>query len=387
MTLSWPSHARHRSLRWPVRAISIAVLLLCLLVLPAPGPAQADPMAELDAMAGGAAAETEAAVQEAVEEAGAVAVPELPEVTVPPEMTGGAAAPAPEPDPVAQPDPSAISETAEAPAPEQPRVESELETPAVAAPGNINVDIRIFSPGDDGDVTQVVGSPGEGGAAAGGGLGGLDWTWNWNWTWEAGCEPGGTAAAAAVEWNWNWQWGCGAPGAGAFDELQTVGGGFPDGAFDAPGLAFAEAPADLAAGMLPMEAEPPPSTRSPPPARLNGARAGGGIAALPSPGLSGLLTNVAGEGDGLAPDASRPARSTHGRRHADTGRTRAPEQAPPALPSAAASAGGGGAGVGFFSAALLGLLCLLAPRALERAGFPYRRLKSLLSSSRLERPG
>ena len=44
-----------------------------------------------------------------------------------------------------------LSETADAPAPESP------VPPAVpVVPMNINVDIRILSPGDDGDVTQVI---------------------------------------------------------------------------------------------------------------------------------------------------------------------------------------------------------------------------------------
>ena len=103
-----------------------------------------------------------------------------------------------------------------------------VATAGQVAPTNLNVAIRINSPGDDGPVTQsntVVGSlPGvsAGGAAAesaGTGVsvastsGTLPTTWVWNWVWSAGgctsgVSPPPQSAVVGATWTWTWTWGC-----------------------------------------------------------------------------------------------------------------------------------------------------------------------------------
>jgi hypothetical protein len=92
-------------------------------------------------------------------------------------------------------------------------------------PGNLNVSIRIFSPGDSGSVTQenhvhagevaaavdqaiadALGSLGGAGAPAGGGLD--DWRWEWTWTGACFDAADPTAGTASAGWDWIWNWSC-----------------------------------------------------------------------------------------------------------------------------------------------------------------------------------
>jgi hypothetical protein len=383
------SNARRR-LRRPLRATLLALAVLCAfataLVAPSAGLAQeVDPLAAVEqAIDGGVAvpAEVETSLEETVEAGGA---PVVAEALLEPEP-----APAPSPDPLPEPeadvppvpDTGMLSETAPAPAPEsQPSdVTEEADLAAPVAPVNLNVDIRILSPGDNGDVTQEIGVPGWSGqdGRATDSMP-LDWEWNWNWTWN--CESGPTAAGMA--WNWNWDWDCAVP------EVPPDGV-IPDGVMEAPGLLFAEAPMDQVAGMLPVDIESLTSTDRAPPARRD-AGATGRSGHDPPTGPPGLaepqsLLIVAGSTGGAASVAPAAARATQGRRQPNRGHAPAPEQAPTVLPSAAASSFSGGSSAPL-AAALLGLLCLLAPHALEPARSRYRKLSSLLSSGRLERPG
>lgn len=149
-----------------------------------------------------------------------------------PVQTGAGAAPPPEPDvePVAEEAPQA---PVAAPQPDPPVLQVD--------PTNVNVSIRVDSPGDDGAVTQgnvaVQGVPPQyqpeppqyqpvvppaesagpdtrpseplqGSTAAV-----ADGSWDWTWNWGCGDAPIGDVAipsgVATQNWNWNWTWNCG----------------------------------------------------------------------------------------------------------------------------------------------------------------------------------
>lgn len=112
-------------------------------------------------------------------------------------------------------------------------VVSDVAAPAAAiasqaAPTNLNVVVRVNSPGDDGPVTQT-NAPAGGPAAtppqgppdpAATGVsvvpaaaGALPTTWIWNWNWTAtDCASGASSPAQSSviggTWTWNWNWGC-----------------------------------------------------------------------------------------------------------------------------------------------------------------------------------
>ena len=102
----------------------------------------------------------------------------------------------PEASPVEEPKPDV------APEPPEPPDRAGSVTPAVQ---NLNLDIRILSPGDTGPVHQEGFAPGRssddpGGEMPSGGPRAFDWTWNWTWT--ETCD--GSARSAAWTWNWTW---------------------------------------------------------------------------------------------------------------------------------------------------------------------------------------
>jgi hypothetical protein len=364
-----PSNA-HRHLGRPSRGTTLAFVVLSVmttaLVAPPAGLAQdPDPFAVVDqALDGGGvpvSMDVETGIEDAIEAGGVPAVLESP-----PE-------PAPSPAPVSEPqsdvpslpDTGMPSETAPVPAPESQPSDSVGEESNPGAPGapiNLNVDIRILSPGDNGDVTQEISVPGWS-APVGDGAQGQPFAWTWNWT-----------------WNWTTPAADDVPEVG--DVLGEVLGSLPE----EPGQLFADPPVEEPAVMQPHEATQAPGSDRPPPRR---DAAGPGGAAPRQWSLGGSnphsLTTVAGSPDGAA-SVTEAARPTLGPRHPDRGHAQAPEQAPPALPSAAASSVGGGSSAPF-AAAILGLLCLLAPRVLELLRSPHGKLSSQLSSSRLERPG
>jgi hypothetical protein len=149
-----------------------------------------------------------------------------------PGQTGADAAPPPPP--VAEPPPGPAAQPVPvpaAPAPDAPPAAVQQE------PANVNVSIRVDSPGDDGPVTQVnvaVGAesgryqPGEpqyqpvvpapdapvaapDPAEAPATEAGTGWDWTWNWSCDgATLAPVTLPAGAAIEnWNWIWNWNCG----------------------------------------------------------------------------------------------------------------------------------------------------------------------------------
>jgi hypothetical protein len=314
---------------------------------------------------------------------------------------------APAPEPAAPADemtaePVVDDSDVESPAPAEPGADE--PAPSVVVPLNLNVDIRILSPGDDGDVTQVIDMgqlPGRGSGNPADVLGdselGLDWTWNWNWTWDCG-----DASVAGLDWNWNWSWSGDCAGGMMDDEPSHEIGpfgersrserypGFPDGLdLEAP-----NAPPELDVESGPVVTTPG-FDRSPPAerderdeARTTPAPPSGG-GGLPTPALT---TTFASTG---APSQSSIA-TAPARRPAGADPNGDPERrpaGPPAqatgLASVAGAAGGGGGGglTVLLLAALIGALALLPPPPGGRIRAYGRTLSSLLSSSRLERPG
>ena len=280
--------------------------------------------------------------------------------------------------------------------------------PPVVVPVNLNVDIRILSPGDDGDVSQIIDMGGLPGLGSGNpsdvlgdvGLGdlGLDWTWNWNWTWDCG-----DASVAGLDWNWTWTWSgdCAAgilnepahrPGSlgeqfrgerysGLLESLTAEGLDAPPEIGDERGPLVSTPGAGGTADARPHsrdDAETAPATALPP---------SDGGPWVPSQGL----TNFASTGaTSQSKQATQPAR-----RPAGTDPNGDPERLPAGPPAQAmglaAAAGGGGGGGGAFStlllAALVGAMALVPPPPGGRVPAFTQKLSSLLSSLRLERPG
>ena len=145
--------------------------------------------------------------------------------------TAGAVA-APPPEPVSQP--TAVPEP-DLPAPDAPPAAAVEQT----APANVNVSVRVDSPGDNGSVEQVNAAeavsttvaqyqpeepqyqpsiPAEAApeaAAAPETPAAPDASgWEWNWTWNC-VDPVPELPAAPSggmeNWTWNWDWDCGAP--------------------------------------------------------------------------------------------------------------------------------------------------------------------------------
>jgi hypothetical protein len=252
--------------------------------------------------------------------------------------------------------------------------------PEIAAPGlpavvvpNLNVSIRILSPGDDGDVTQIGGI----GLGGGAGLGALEWDWNWTWNWS--CAPVDSFTSAAWNWNWNWDWSadCASPPAPAESPVRSHARQPEGGAFGRP-LAQVPAASDEAparGGPQPAEDREHVDATAPAAGPVSGGP--------PPPGVLGASVTPAGEttsakttsvGDPAALDRPVPRRPP-------------PPIAPPLSGTATAGVGGGGGAASLLLAALLGGLVLLAPSRGARAPMRDRNLHSSLSSERLERPG
>jgi hypothetical protein len=273
-------------------------------------------------------------------------------------------------------------------------------------PLNLNVDIRILSPGDDGDVTQVIDMgqlPGLGSGNPADVLGdldlGLDWTWNWNWAWDCG-----DASVAGLDWNWNWSWSGDCAG-GMLDERGQEAGPFGErprserdaDLLDALDLETVNALPEIDAESGPLVTTPGAGARTPV-ERDERDEAGTAPAPAPPSGDGGLpahslaTTSFASTG---APSPSSTA-TAPASRPAGADPNGDPERrpaGPPAqamgLASAAGAAGGGGGGglTVLLLAALIGALTLVPPPLGGRIRAYGRTLSSLLSSSRLERPG
>jgi hypothetical protein len=293
----------------------------------------------------------------------------------------------------------------------------EPPAPEVLAPAsNINVSIRIFSPGDNGPVTQTTGG-GEGGPGAapgpvtsGAAPGPVTWIWNWTWTGAPGCDAGlGANAAPQIgipTWTWNWIWVCGEdageppliselplpqlPGIGAVPDV--AGGLIP--AVKLPALV----PVPDIGGLAPIDTPVGPAPRAdraaPQPEHAEHGLAAGARAAYAPPATAPAPLMSSAPAVAPEPTSSEPAvdraparhrgRDTTGRRGAISAQ-QSPIEAPLAAAGAAAAAAAAGAGSGPATlVTLLSLLaCFLAGALLQIVGLP----RLLLRASRLERPG
>lgn len=158
-----------------------------------------------------------------------ISLPAVPaqEAAAEPATAGAVAAPPPEP----VSDPSVSTPAAEQPQPDAP------PTVEQTSPANVNVSVRVDSPGNDGAVEQAnVATVTEGGpdepqyqqppaqyqepepppavpdvAADGDAPPAGDSTWEWTWTWDcsssAPAVPAPPAGAPQI-WIWNWTWNC-----------------------------------------------------------------------------------------------------------------------------------------------------------------------------------
>jgi hypothetical protein len=277
---------------------------------------------------------------------------------------------------------------------DEPPVEGPV--PDVPAPAsNINVSIRIFSPGDNGPVTQTTGGGGGGSDAT---PAPTTWIWNWTWTGAPACDPGAGANAApaigVAEWTWNWVWTCGEdatdpPFLSELPQLPSIAVGTGEllPAIPLPALVPLPALPEVAGLELPLEpliAEPRSERETTPPER---AIAAGALAPAPP------APPPAAPPEALAPPASQPAADRAPARHRGRDTTRrdgaisaheAPIGAPlVAVAGAAAAAGGAGSGPADLVMLVSLLACFLAGALLAAPGLP----RLLLRASRLERPG
>jgi hypothetical protein len=250
-------------------------------------------------------------------------------------------------------------------------------------PPNLNVNIRIFSPGDDGVVEQ------DGAVRAGSGLGDLlqniDWTWNWDWEWALdGCD-GVPAGASDVDWNWNWTWDWGS-GCGSSDAPAVTGGQSLPGA-----------PLEPPVGGVPVgdDTTSPALSRAGTGAdRKRSKRQGGSSGHRPSgSGGAGAVAFAAFGGasqSGIRGGTTRSAAESAPRAAA----RRAASPTVPGIPKLfladtripGASPGSNGVAAIALLAALAAF-CLIAPGTVRRAGERVEQLFSVLLGSRLERPG
>jgi hypothetical protein len=341
-----------------------------------PGVLQAQ-MAELD---GGVAAESDPGVPGDTD--GVVPAPSTREVPESPAVHE----PAPAQDPpvaeqvglVVEQEP-VETETVPAPAAREERPSTTPPPPRVTQ--NVNLDIRVLSPGDDGAVTQELVLPGGGDGATGGGPGadslpGLDW--NWNWTWSEDCGAGASGASGSDSgWNWNWNW-CGGVSLPGLAE---------------PGAEQPALPFGVDTGQAPAVVAPMPGTadsaahvegRSPGP--RDASEALGSISDTHFAGGS----PAAAAGALLHPSGGRSTAAWQPATGASPSRRTPDPRGDPGAPIVAATGANAGAAGGAGSAlplALLAALLLLGP-SLSRGLLPgtSRRVTSL-PNSRLERPG
>ncbi len=277
-------------------------------------------------------------------------------------------------------------------------------TASQTAPTNLNVVIRVNSPGDDGPVTQSntagggLGAAPAGGATAPAGTGvsvaptaseTLPTTWIWNWTWSAvDCASGLSSPPQSVvadgTWTWTWSWGCApAPPPRLQVVLPTVAA--PSHISDArSGGQLQTAAPPARAAMIPRIA------RNSGPSQAVGPREGvdgphGPGAAVRNPFIRVLRgVDVAAQ---RASAAARRAATASARALGGSSRDAVPPVgliAPAA--TAIASAGPSASGGGLVAAALLAMLAFLAPQLLLPLWTASVRRPGSVSSRR-ERPG
>ncbi|HET9739298.1 MAG TPA: hypothetical protein VFP78_14375 [Solirubrobacteraceae bacterium] len=392
--------------RLPSAAAVAAALGLAVL---APAATAQDPAAMLEGMPQAPANPPESVISDQYREIETVVTEALP------------AAPPAEPaaPPPAPPEPAAAPEPEYHPEPKRYHSETPSQvTVTQANPQNVNVSIRINSPGDDGPVTQInnTGSvsvpasppaserptaPEPRPSAAAEAPPGPD---SWEWIWTSACfggAPGGGAPVATTSSRWVWRWSCGdtplptvAEGVGEIaEELGAV-----LGPGDAAGLPAMPA-GDLAGEFLSPLAggEPRPARPARPEARRS-AQAAGPLtrerpppAAGPAPAADGGFLTAGASPPAIravdaAPPPARPKAQAQPRD--DTGSI-TPSGDGGGL--AAGTANGSGGGTSLLLAGWLAVLAtalgLVLPRLwLRRWSGPAWRIP-WPRASRLERPG
>jgi hypothetical protein len=327
------------------------------------------------------------------------------------------AAPAakPAPAPVAPPAPKPAPAPKYHPAADQYHSETPDVTVTQTQPENVNVSIRINSPGDDGPVTQINGAgadidtsivqappqaaPPPATAPDAPPASGLPD--NWTWVWTSACFGGSgggadLASAAGAGPSWDWQWSCAQDDPvvpGDLPQPDDIIALVPD-----PGQVVADV-VPGATGLLPSELSgaPPPRPRARPEraSRPGGTPSGGHGPPPPSRSSAGLLAAGPRAASTTAqPAAAVPRRAQRGVRHAVQARARS--GATPDFPQGAGGPSAGAAtGLGAAMSLLLGswiavlacALSLVIPRIwLRRWSGPLWRWPSP-RSTRLERPG
>ena len=324
------------------------------------------------------------AVEEAVQEA-------LPPAPEPP------AEPAPAPEPVPAPD-QYHSET-------PPSVSVTQDQPA-----NVNVSIRINSPGDDGPVVQINNAGGttdveqkveqasqpappaaEAPTAAAPAPQPAALPDTWEWVWTSACFGGGAGAAAAAP-GWTWRWSCDAEAGGggpATPDAWPLGDVLPSPSDFAgvPGIAEA---LGVPTPVSPSASEPA-RKRRPAARRPDGAAGGGGggPGAGPPPVVLGRSLVAASADAAVA--ASAPVREVV----RTVARARPPDSSNLLFPPGEGPAAGASNALGAVASLLLGVwiavltaaVALALPRIRRRrwSGPAWRLTRG--PSARLERPG
>jgi hypothetical protein len=197
-------------------------------------------------------------LQEVLPAAAAAGLPELETVAAPP--TTLPAVPAQET--AAEPVTGAVVAPPQEPVPPVPAAAPEPDSPSPDAPPasvdqtdptNVNISVRIDSPGDNGSVDQVNAAdadavsqpddpqdqaqPGESTAApaaatpeapAPADASGWEWNWSWNCA-DPVPELPATPSGSMQNWTWNWDWDCGAPGLPDGNTSSQSGGQYQPG--------------------------------------------------------------------------------------------------------------------------------------------------------------
>ncbi len=296
---------------------------------------------------------------------------------------GGATAPPTAPAelaPAAEPAREAptVAPTADPPSLE-PGARSVQPPTAAGPPANVNVDIRIFSPGDNGDVVQLTGSDGGAGAPSGPVVG-ADWDWDWDWT----CDPAASPPATAAGWKWDWDWDCGGLTGARGDRSKDGAARTPS---ELPRRGAARPPDGLRPqGIAPEQSGPSPAAGRSEPREVEG----GGAPFKPAriPAAAGPVAGYAVPLAATAPQRSSPSLETRRARNPEAGeRSTGPFEMPAVARPAASAPGPPGGSSSVLLVVLLGALSLIAPRALGPVWARIPSFASFIGSRRLERPG
>ena len=394
-------------MRSALRPSVAAALALAVL---APGAAAQEPAAGLEDL------HVEAAIPQIH-----VVSPQYPDVETAVDEIVAAAPPAAPTAPEPVPAPAAPTEYQ--PSPEQYHSEEPDVSVTTDQPSNVNVSIRINSPGDNGPVMQIGGgapsqpapaprprpeaprpAPDPSETPDAGDASGMPGDWEWVWTsacFGAGGPAAARAAASAPDPRWRWRWSCddAEEAIGPADDVVDVVDDAVAG--DLPALAPV---ADLLPGAGPSAGAERPAPSRPPGAGDRAAtsrpdRRAPTAAAGPPPAPRIATAARAPAPFDASPDAPATAagRAAHDGHRAARPQPRATGQEPAIFfpPGAGGLAAGPASGLGLASAlalgawiaVLTGALVLVLPRLRRRRWSGPSRRQPQPRASRLERPG